>query len=122
MTSFYLSGRKLLSAGIFFLAVLFLLNPFQSVQACTAIAVNVTTTAGDTSAGSLGDAINQINANCGGGTINLSGLPANSVIYLSQNLPYITQSVTILGSGVTVSGQSTYAILNLGGGVRVEAG
>ncbi|HJT24961.1 MAG TPA: hypothetical protein VJ873_10305, partial [bacterium] len=110
-------GRVLLSP-----VLLFLLSPFSSLWACTPITVNVTTAAGDTSAGSLGDAINQINANgtCGG-TIDLSAI-AGQTVNMSGDYAFVTQSVTILGNNVILNGQNAYQGLSLGGGVSSVSG
>ncbi len=116
-------SRRAISLTAVILTAAFLFTPSGKLWAiCTPLTVTVTTTAGDTSAGSLGDAINQINASPCGGTINLSGIATGTTITLTGNLPYITQSVTILGNNVNVSGNSSYGILNLGGGVSVAAG
>src|ERR1700722_19298832 len=103
MTSFNLLGRKVILAGIFFLATFLLLNPFRNLQAqCTTLATPVAVTSatddglGDTS-GTLSYAISVVNASCTGGTINISSVPGN-LISLSGSLLAITQSVSILGN------------------------
>ncbi|GHT78029.1 hypothetical protein FACS189464_0750 [Bacteroidia bacterium] len=81
------------------------------------ITVSVTNT-NDDGAGSLRQAITDVNANTDGGTINVN-LPKGSVITLASTLPSITNTkeITINGNGVTVSGNNAYRILSLSSGV-----
>src|ERR1041384_7594691 len=79
--------------------------PHKALAACAPVTATVTNTAGDQSAGSLGDAINQVDASPCGGVIDLSPI-SGGTINLTASLPAVSQSVTILGSGVTVNGSS----------------
>ena len=80
--------------------VLFLLIPI--VGRAVPLDIVVTNNNGDNSPGSLGDAINQINANVDGGTIDLSAI-AGQTIDLTAPLPALNAGVTILNTGSLVS-------------------
>lgn len=68
--------------------------------AAAPIECEVTTAAGDNSAGSLGDCINQTNANAGADTIVFDLVAMGSdTITLTADLPVILEDVTITGPG-----------------------
>jgi uncharacterized repeat protein (TIGR02543 family) len=81
----------------------------EPVTPVTAVSV---TNARNSGAGSLREAMEQLNI-FGGGTITFDPAKTwtDSVITLTSALPYITKNLTIEGNGVTISGNDQYGIL-----------
>ncbi len=104
--------------GIFIWCLCVFMRPCPASASCLPVTVTVANNQGDNSSGSLGDAINQVNANgsCGG-VINLSGI-SGQTISLSAGLPTLAEGVTILNSGTpvminAVNGSNTYQVFNV---------
>ena len=79
--------------------------------------INVTSTS-DSGAGTLRQAITDLNAQVGSHTITFTGL--SGTITLASALPTLTKSMTITGPGLsslTVSGNSLYRVFNLNTGL-----
>ncbi len=117
---FHTNGARLFFTGLvlFFWGLCLFTSTMPTwATPCVPLNVTVTSNEGDNSPGSLGDAINQINANAPcGGTIDLSSLSGQTII-LSSDLPTLTQSVTFTNSGasVVINGGNSYQVFNSAG-------
>lgn len=88
-------------------------NPLQisinnTIKVIAVFGLNITVTNRNNGAGSLHQAVTDVNSTGGVGIINIADSLAGKTITLTENIPIIETSLTINGNGITILGDKKY--------------